>query len=201
MRDFGETAEPHGKVHRRRRREPLAFVVQKHDASRLHYDFRLELDGVLKSWAVPKGPSLNPSDKRLAMMTEDHPFDYRTFEGTIPEGSYGAGTVIVWDAGTYHSVGTDDPTASEELLREELARGRLHFVLEGEKLRGEYSLTRMHGAEENAWLLIKKGDKFASDDDVTEQEQSVQTGRTLEDIEEHRAPITTRAAKKNHPPA
>lgn len=196
MRDFGETAEPKGKPHRRHRQQPLVFVVQKHDASRLHYDFRLELDGVLKSWAVPKGPSLNPSDKRLAMMTEDHPFDYRTFEGIIPTGSYGAGTVIVWDAGTYHAVGTADATESEELLREELVGGRLHFVLEGEKLRGEYSLTRMRGAEENAWLLIKKRDQFASDQDVTEQDRSVRTGRTLEDVEEKRAPKNKRAAKK-----
>lgn len=181
-RTFEETPEPAGKSHRRKHKQPLVFVVQKHDASHLHYDFRLELDGVLKSWAVPKGPSLNPADKRLAMMVEDHPFDYRTFEGIIPEGNYGAGRVIVWDQGKYHAVRTDDPAESEELLRDELERGRLHFVLEGDKLRGEYSLHKMNGAEENAWLLIKKRDAFASTADVTAEDRSVRTGRTLEDV-------------------
>ena len=114
--------------------------MQKHDATRLHYDFRLELDGVLKSWAVPKGPSLDPADKRLAVQVEDHPLDYRTFEGTIPAGNYGAGEVIVWDEGTYRgrSTGGDD----ERRLRRGLASGRLSIVLDGHKLKGEFSLVR-----------------------------------------------------------
>lgn len=193
-RSFDETPEPAGKLHRRKRKQPLVFVVQKHDASHLHYDFRLELDGVLKSWAVPKGPSLDPDAKRLAMMTEDHPFDYRTFEGMIPKGNYGAGSVIVWDLGTYHAAHEDDPEQSEMILRAELERGRMHFVLEGEKLRGEFSLSKMRNAEENAWLLVKKADEFASEEDVTQQDESVRTNRTLEDV------VAGRRAKKGMSP-
>src|SRR5918994_1707424 len=159
-RNFKKTPEPAGKV--APTRGELQFVVQKHQASRLHYDFRLELDGTLKSWAVPKGPSLNPDDKRLAMMVEDHPLDYRTFEGVIPEGNYGAGEVIVWDRGTYRAAGTTDRRESERALRAGLAKGRLTFVLEGEKLRGEFSLLKIQRGEENAWLLVKKGDRFAT---------------------------------------
>lgn len=186
MRSFRDTPEPSGKTHHRKANKPLVFVVQKHDASRLHYDFRLELDGVLKSWAVPRGPSMNPRDKRLAMMVEDHPFDYRTFEGIIPEGNYGAGSVIVWDRGTYHAAHNDDPAASQELLRDELERGRLHFFLDGEKLRGEFSLSKMHNAEENAWLLIKARDEYATDADVTAQDYSVKTNRTLQEVAQGR---------------
>lgn len=196
-RAFDETPEPSGKVHRRKPEQPLVFVVQKHAASHLHYDFRLELDGVLKSWAVPKGPSLDPSDKRLAMMTEDHPFDYRTFEGNIPEGNYGAGTVIVWDRGTYHAAKTEDPERSEKILRGELERGRMHLVLKGEKLRGEFSLRRMKSKEENAWLLVKVRDEFASDEDVTMREASVKTGRTLQEVNEGKRSRAKREGKKN----
>src|SRR5687767_9053879 len=134
-RNFSDTPEPAGKI--KSSASKLKFVVQKHAASRLHYDFRLEVDGVLKSWAVPKGPSLNPKDKRLAMMVEDHPFDYRTFEGTIPEGNYGAGTVMVWDQGEVGGVESKDRAGSERELREGLEKGRLSFILHGEKLRGE----------------------------------------------------------------
>src|SRR4051794_7896348 len=173
-RNFKVTPEPEGKLSKGKK---YRFVIQRHEATRLHYDFRLELGGVLKSWAVPKGPSLNPADKRLAMMVEDHPIDYRTFEGIIPEGNYGAGTVIVWDHGTYEAAGTADRKAGERILRDGLEQGRISFVLHGEKLQGEFTLTRLRRGEANAWLLIKKRDEFATDDDVTREEQSVITGR------------------------
>src|ERR671933_687964 len=184
MRRFAETPEPVGREEKRRRDEPLVFVVQKHAASHLHYDFRLELEGVLKSWAVPKGPSLNPADKRLAMRVEDHPFDYRTFEGTIPAGNYGAGTVMVWDQGTFHAVGTEDRVQSEKLLLEGLRQGRISFILTGQKLKGEFTLSKIKKAEDNSWLLIKKRDEFADERDVREQDRSAMTGRTMEEIEE-----------------
>src|SRR3954452_285934 len=151
-RDFGRTPEPRGDA--TSHRDAHGFVVQKHHASRLHYDFRLELDGTLKSWAVPKGPSVNPEDKRLAMMVEDHPLEYRNFEGIIPKGNYGAGTVMVWDEGTYHARATTDREESQKLLREGLRKGRLTFVLNGKKLKGEFALIRLRKAEENSWLLL-----------------------------------------------
>jgi bifunctional non-homologous end joining protein LigD len=157
----------------------LVFVVQKHRASRLHYDFRLELDGVLKSWAVPKGPSLNPQEKRLAIMVEDHPLEYRTFEGVIAEGSYGAGEVIVWDQGRYRPLAGETKDAMQEQIREQLNRGALRFLLFGEKLRGEYALIRQKRLGEKAWLLIKKRDQYASDADVTLQERSAISGKRL----------------------
>jgi bifunctional non-homologous end joining protein LigD len=157
----------------------LLFVVQKHQASRLHYDFRLELDGVLKSWVVPKGPSLNPYEKRLALMVEDHPLEYGTFEGVIAEGSYGAGEVIVWDRGNYRSLMGETKDAMQGQLREQLNRGSLHFLLFGEKLHGEFALIRQKRLGERAWLLIKKRDRSASDADVTLQERSVISGKRL----------------------
>jgi len=181
-RNFKKTAEPAGKV--KSSRGKLMFVVQKHAARQLHYDFRLELDGVLKSWAVPKGPSLDPSVKRLAMMVEDHPLDYRNFEGVIAEGEYGAGKVIVWDSGFYHSAESAARKKSEELLRAGLEKGDMKFVLKGKKLKGEFALVKMKGGRMpmNAWLLIKKKDDFASSEDVLEQDRSVISGKRLEDI-------------------
>jgi bifunctional non-homologous end joining protein LigD len=166
-RDFKNTPEPKGgKVTGQN-----IFVVQKHDASRLHYDFRMELGGVLKSWAVPKGPSLNPKDKRLAVMTEDHPVDYAKFEGKIPEGEYGAGPVIVWDNGTY-----------EGNLDEGLKKGHATFTLHGQKMKGEWSLVNLRGSKN--WLLIKKDDDFASDENILESKpNSVLTNKSIEDME------------------
>lgn len=157
----------------------LIFVVQKHQASHLHYDFRLELDGVLKSWAVPKGPSLNPHVKRLALMVEDHPLEYANFEGVIAEGSYGAGEVIVWDRGTYRPLVGETRDAMQQQVREQLNRGELVFLLFGEKLRGEFALVRQPHLGGNAWLLIKKRDQYASEADVTLQDRSVISGKRL----------------------
>jgi bifunctional non-homologous end joining protein LigD len=161
------------------RQDALVFVVQKHQASHLHYDFRLELDGVLKSWAVPKGPSLNPHEKRLAIMVEDHPLEYRTFEGVIAEGEYGAGEVIVWDQGTYKPLVGQTKDAMQEQVREQLNQGNLRFLLFGEKLRGEFALIRQKRLGEKAWFLIKKRDQYASDADITLQDRSVITGKRL----------------------
>ncbi len=163
--------------------DQLKFVVQKHAARQLHYDFRLELDGVLKSWAVPKGPSLDPSVKHLAMMVDDHAFDYRNFEGVIAEG-YGAGKVIIWDNGTYHSIETSDRRKSEELLREGIGKGDLKFILNGKKLKGEFALVKMKSPRmgKNAWLLIKKNDKYASKDDVLKKTKSVLSEKSIEEI-------------------
>ncbi len=185
-REFRQTPEPRGKANARH--GDLRFVVQKHHASRLHYDCRLELDGTLKSWAVPKGPSLNPADKRLAMMVEDHPLDYRTFEGIIPAGNYGAGRVIVWDDGTYEIPGAKNREAAEKLARAGLGNGRLSFILHGRKLRGEFSLVKLKRGEANAWLLMKKRDAFASDGDITADDRSVQSGLTLDEIGRKRRP-------------
>jgi len=178
-RKFDHTPEPRGQ--RRSKARELRFVVQKHDATRLHYDFRLELDGVLKSWAVPKGPSLNPADKRLAVQVEDHPLDYRTFEGTIPTGNYGAGEVIVWDEGTYHAA-VDGKRSEVQQLHRGLALGRLDITLSGHKLNGAFTLVRTgRRREENGknWLLIKRRDAWASEDDVTADINSVRSRRTL----------------------
>jgi bifunctional non-homologous end joining protein LigD len=163
--------------------DQLRFVIQKHDASRLHYDFRLEMDGVLKSWAVPKGPSSDPAVKRLAMMVEDHPYDYKDFEGIIPEGNYGAGTVIVWDEGTYEPLEpATGKKAQEKILLKELKSGSLKFVLHGKKLHGEFALVKTKGMAENAWLLIKHRDDFADTKDITKEDKSVVSGKTLEKI-------------------
>lgn len=165
-------------------KEVLRFVIQKHAASHLHYDFRLEMDGVLKSWAVPKGPSVNPKDKRLAMMVEDHPYDYRTFEGIIPQGQYGGGTVIVWDEGTYTPIEPEGTKKDQEKsLLKQLYSGSLKFKLNGKKLKGEFALVKMHGKEDNAWLLIKHNDKYAKEIDITTKNKSVVSKKTLEQVE------------------
>ena len=159
-RDFKKTSEPEGKEEKAS--EKLVFVIQRHAATRLHYDFRLEMEGVLKSWAVPKGPSLNPKDKRLAMMVEDHPFTYRTFEGSIPEESYGGGEVEIWDEGKYEALEKTGNKRDEEILLDGLKKGSLKLILHGEKLKGEFALVRLKSADsENAWLLIKHKDEFA----------------------------------------
>ena len=205
-RHFDETPEPEGKE--RSSKGSLRFVVQKHDASHLHYDFRLEMAGVLKSWAVPKGPSLNPADKRLAMMVEDHPYDYRNFEGVIPEGNYGGGTVIVWDEGFYEPMEAEGLSVKEQekLLLKQLYSGNLKLVLKGEKLKGSFALFQMKGRGERSWILVKKEDEYASDKDVTKKDKSVKTGKTLVDVahdngtevnhpEEHRKAPAKKAVK------
>lgn len=179
-RKFKKTPEPRGK--RKKPDGPLTFVVQKHHASRLHYDFRLELDGVLKSWAVPKGPSMNPEDKRLAVMVEDHPLDYASFEGIIPKGNYGAGTVMVWDSGVYMPYGGEKREIAEKILREQLEKGHLTFILLGEKLNGEFALVKSPHMDENAWLLLKKGDEFATKKDILKMDKSVTTNRCMDEI-------------------
>ena len=164
--------------------DKLLFVIQKHDATHLHYDFRLEMQGVLKSWAVPKGPSTDPDVKRLAMMVEDHPFDYKNFEGIIPSG-YGAGTVIVWDTGSYELAKADgkDKKAQDKELSNGITKGKLHIVLHGKKLKGEFALVKTHGKAENAWLLFKVKDQFVSKEDITLKDKSVISKKTLVQIE------------------
>jgi bifunctional non-homologous end joining protein LigD len=178
-RDFNLTKEPSGKEQKHKKNHALEFVVQKHQATSLHYDLRLELNGVLKSWAIPKGPSLNPEDKRLAIQVEDHPFEYRTFEGVIPEGSYGAGDVIVWDAGTYEVSGTEGQKDSEAKIATDLEKGHLDIILHGHKLNGEFVLIRTRGVESNQWLLMKKKDEFASQTDITKKDRSILSDRPV----------------------
>jgi bifunctional non-homologous end joining protein LigD len=184
-REFSKTPEPAGKP-TSPRTKALKFVVQKHAATRLHYDFRLELDGVLKSWAVPKGPSLDPQEKRLAVEVEDHPLEYAKFEGVIPAGEYGGGEVIVWDRGTWSP--SDDPHRG-------LEKGKLDFSLAGKKLNGSWTLVRLRKSspgEKNNWLLIKRTDAAArplAEYDITAREpQIVKTGRTIEELAQPAAP-------------
>jgi DNA ligase D-like protein (predicted 3'-phosphoesterase) len=172
-RRFDRTPEPRGKIAPRPKHR---FVIQKHRASALHYDFRLEADGVLKSWAVPKGPSLNPADKRLAMEVEDHPVEYGTFEGVIPEGEYGGGTVMLWDSGAYE--------ADVEDVGKALRAGELRFTLDGKKLKGGWSLRRVAEGKDERWLLIKKRDEQADArrNPVSTQPESVKSGKTIEEL-------------------
>jgi DNA ligase D-like protein (predicted 3'-phosphoesterase) len=188
-RDFERTREPQG-GERETSEKPL-FVIQKHDASNLHYDFRLEVEGVLKSWAVPKGPSTDPGEKRLALPTEDHPLDYVDFEDVIPEDEYGGGTVIVWDQGTYRNLRAEKEEDEAQLSMEEsIEDGKVEVWLEGEKLQGGYALIRTGGGDDARWLLIKMKDEHADPDrDVLEEEpHSVLSGRSLEEVAEEEAP-------------
>src|SRR3984957_2070865 len=176
-RDFAATPEPKGT--KRSASTALRFVVQKHRASRLHYDFRLEAGGVLASWAIPKGPSFDTHERRLAMHVEDHPYDYRTFEGLIPKGNYGAGEVIVWDEGTYELAEGTDPA-------QEIANGKIKFILHGKKMHGMFTLVKIKskgGESGDPWLLIKDKDEFVDPSyDVNDHPESAVTGKTLEDI-------------------
>src|SRR5688572_14225901 len=181
-RSFNKTPEPTGG---KSSGTELRFVIQKHDARNLHYDFRLEMKGVLKSWAVPKGPSTDPSVKRLAMMVEDHPYDYRKFEGIIPKGQYGGGTVIIWDEGTYKPAeGTfDDKTQMEKNLLHQLHKGKIAFTLHGQKLKGDYALVKSSYQGDNSWLLMKVKDKYAKAGDITKKDKSVVSGKTIKQVE------------------
>lgn len=184
-RDFKKTTEPKGEE-TEGRKEKLKFVVQRHAASRLHYDFRLEMEGVLKSWAVPKGPSLNPEDKRLAMQVEDHPLSYGSFEGSIPEGNYGAGEVEIWDEGYYEAEEPVKGKTDETVLLQSLHKGNLKFILHGNKLKGAFALVKMKNKEDRPWLLIKHRDEYATDH---------------YDAEEHTDPaskVSKKAAEKAH---
>jgi bifunctional non-homologous end joining protein LigD len=179
MRDFGDTPEPSGGKPKKTKL-PI-FVIQKHAASHLHYDFRLEMEGVLKSWAVPKGPSYDPTVKRLAMMTEDHPYDYASFEGVIPSGNYGGGNVIIWDNGTWEFIEPGDDPAKA------VRSGKLTFRMFGKKMFGEWALVKIHGrpgSKGNEWLLLKHRDEFANPDvDVTVlAPRSVVSNKTVDEI-------------------
>jgi bifunctional non-homologous end joining protein LigD len=199
-RDFSKTPEPPPE---RKRKTGNSFVIQKHAATRTHFDFRLEHDGVLKSWAVTKGPSLDPAQKRLAVMTEDHPLEYGKFEGVIPKGEYGGGPVMIWDRGTWEPIGDPD---------EGLAKGDFKFRLHGDRLNGDFVLVRMKPRKEDRgrqnWLLIKKRDDYAGDGDepTLTYDTSVKSGRTMDQIlngesavwSSNRAQKKTQAAKRPH---
>jgi bifunctional non-homologous end joining protein LigD len=179
-RHFGVTPEPPGTARARESGRPLEFVVQKHRATQLHYDFRLEHRGVMLSWAVPKGPSPDPATKRLAMETEPHPMDYNQFEGVIPEGEYGGGTVMIWDKGIWAPV-AQNRLGDEDETDRQLKKGDLKFVLLGEKLQGSWVLVRTRGGRQ--WLLIKHRDEYAAQEDLTvAKPRSVVSGRSLAEI-------------------
>lgn len=203
-RSFDVTSEPRGEDAGPASEEGLRFVIHKHDATRLHYDLRLEMEGVLKSWAVPKGLATNPKARHLAVQVEDHPFSYGGFEGLIPKGEYGGGPVIVWDHGTYGAVDAEDrpvwsPASAEEILLRELQAGKIRFVLRGEKLRGQWTLVRMHDDPKN-WLVLKHRDGDADPDrDPTLEDRSVVSGRTVDEVREGRAAPSIRY--KGAPPA
>jgi DNA ligase D-like protein (predicted 3'-phosphoesterase) len=204
-RNFKKTTEPKGPTSPRLRRaskpskDQHIFVIQKHDASHLHYDFRLEMNGVLKSWAVPKGPSTNPQEKRLAVETEDHPMEYATFEGVIPEGSYGAGPVIVWDNGTFNNIKEKDGTIVP--MNECYENGHIEIFLHGKKLQGGYALVHTSFGEDTRkkdWLLIKMKDEYADarrNPEKTEPE-SVISGKTIEEMGKQKKTSKSKTRKK-----
>lgn len=181
-RHFEKTPEPSGEK-AEGPAHPI-YVIQKHDASHLHYDVRLEADGVLKSWAIPKGPSTDPKVKRLAMPTEDHPLDYATFEGVIPEGQYGGGTVMVWDIGTYRNLREEKPAGKKMSMAQAYEQGKIEVFLEGKKLRGSYALIRAAGMVKKGWLFFKMKEEppGAPIDIVAAAPDSALTGRSLEEI-------------------
>ena len=196
-RHFKRTPEPTGEAKSKpppQKKKPvstsgqqqLSFVVQKHQASHLHYDFRLEMRGVLKSWAVPKGPSMNPEDKRLAMLVEDHPFEYKDFEGIIPEGNYGAGTVMIWDEGSYVALNDNqvvtDKREAEKILIKNFFSGKLRFELKGKKLKGKFTLVKAPQRGETSWLLIKEKDEYGKPVDITKKNKSVISNKTIEEL-------------------
>ncbi len=188
-RTFDKTPEPYGKA--KKSKEGPLFVIQKHDASHLHYDFRLEIDGVLVSWAIPKGPSTNPAEKRLAVMTEDHPMDYATFEGVIPEGNYGAGTVMVWDIGTYTNLKQEYGISMQKALKE----GKIEVELHGKKMKGAYALIRTHLHDDKKnWLFFKIKDEQKVPS-IKNKEKSALTDRTMTQIKKE-AKSDTKYGKK-----
>lgn len=192
-RNFKKTPEPSGK--KAGSKNELSFVVQRHKASHLHYDFRLEMDGVLKSWAVPKGPSLDPNDKRLAMMVEDHPYDYKNFAGIIPEGNYGAGIVEIWDEGYVSDIDHSGKLTAEKKLKAGLKAGILKFTLFGKKLKGEFALVKLKGTQENAWLLIKHKDKYAVSEPYNSEEHTPKTSPINKWLGLNKKPVSKKASK------
>ncbi|MCF7916735.1 MAG: DNA ligase [Candidatus Omnitrophica bacterium] len=181
-RDFKKSPEPAAKKGQKENKQPL-FVVQKHAASRLHYDFRLEIKGVLKSWAVPKGPSLNPANRRLAIETEDHPLDYANFEGVIPENQYGGGIVMVWDKGTYKNI-KEDKSGEKIKVEQSYEKGQIEVELAGKKLKGKFALVRMK--QKDQWLLIKIKDEYASlgKEIIESKPNSFYSGKSIQAIKE-----------------
>lgn len=183
-RDFSKTKEPKADFFKSKEGEPPIFVIQKHDATNLHYDFRLEIDNTLKSWSIPKGPSTNPKIKRMAIPTEDHPIPYADFEGTIPKGQYGGGTVMIWDKGTFENIKKDEDGHPID-LKTSYDMGTVEINLKGKKLKGGYALVKMKaGNMKGNWLLIKMNDDEADArrNPVSTETKSVVTGRTLDQI-------------------
>ena len=191
MRDFSKTPEPPpGDADAAERN--LRFVVQQHAARNMHWDFRLEVDGVLKSWPLPKGPSLDPKIKRQGIMTEDHPYEYRTFEGVIPKGEYGGGQVIVWDEGIYTpdedgETSWDDKEGGSRRMNEGIERGKLSFTLQGKKLKGSFAMVKTSYGPKT-WLMLKHKDEHASEADILQEDRSVRSGLTIQDLKEGKMP-------------